>query len=870
MRSMIKYVPGMEWCRGFVLPWQALAMWLCLATVGFFVARAEDAKAAPHPELTAEPALKAHPHWAFQPIRNAAPPPVRNSRWVRTSVDAFILAGLEKAGIEASVEADKRSLLRRAAFDLTGLPPTPEQMEEFEADRSSEDFERVVERLLSSPAYGERWGRYWLDTARYADTKGYVFEEERRYPYSYTYRDYVVRAFNEDLPYDRFIVEQLAADLLDLGEDKRPLAALGFLTLGRRFLNNNHDIIDDRIDVVMRGTQGLTVTCARCHDHKYDPVSMKDYYALHGIFASSQEPSDKPMLGMASLPPEFPAFKKERDRRSEEYESFKKLKEEEALSEVRARTGDYWLAVFDAKALADASRFEAIARERKLDPGVARRWRERIQDWEKEPPSNPLAALWIAAAKSAGTNREALLAGTLDAVKSLPEGWLKQTLSTNPPSSFLALASRVSLVFTNLETSWKEMRSKNPSITALADESQEALRQFLVAGGSPAVVSQDDIRRLFDVPTAQKVRRLKRHVEEFEATHPGSPPKAMALVDSASPRNSRVLLRGNPGNPGPEVPRGFLAVLSKADGKPFTQGSGRLELARSITSRENPLTARVVVNRAWLHLFGAPLVDTTGDFGLRSTAPSHPELLDHLAFQFMENGWSLKKLHRTLMLSSTYRQSSVVRSDAMQVDPSNRLLWRANRRRLDLESMRDSLLAASGKLDFKAGGHPVDLLMQPFSGRRSVYGFIERQNLPAFFRTFDFASPDTTSSKRYSTTVPQQALYLLNSPFVAEQARALIQRLGPDQPSRRTERIQRLYQIVFQRFPVADELEFARAFLDEPLAGAKPPPPAKETSQKASTSEKDKRTPIPAPEPLGAWERYAQTLLVSNEFFFTD
>ncbi|MBM3822448.1 MAG: DUF1553 domain-containing protein [Verrucomicrobia bacterium] len=867
------------------LPGLGLVWSLVLAFAG--VVRASNPAAAPN---TAPPPA-AHPHWAFQPAHGVEPPRVSNSRWVRTSVDPFILAGLESAGLEPSIEADKRTLLRRITYDLIGLPPTWEEVRAFELDRSPRAFEKVVERLLNSPHYGERWGRYWLDVARYADTKGYVFEEERRFPYSYTYRDYVIRAFNEDLPYDRFLTEQIAADLLDLGTDQRPLAALGFLTLGRRFLNNMHDIIDDRIDVVMRGTQGLTVTCARCHDHKYDPVSIKDYYGLHGIFASSQEPADKPLLGSASLPSEYPAFKKERDRRQEEHDSFKKSKEEEALSEVRARTGDYWLAAFDGQHLTDSARFESLVRERKLDPGVSRRWRDTLKKWTNNPPSHPLAKLWLQAIQTAGTNREASVAQLVqDQTRAWPEGWLKSGLIQPAPASLADLAKQCSQIFTRLEQAWKKESNGNPKSPTLSDPEQSALRQLLTGDGSPAVVPPDEIRRLFDVPSAQKVRRLKRQIEELEATHPGSPPKAMALVDNPSPRNSKVLLRGNPGNPGPEAPRQFPSLLQQPSSQPFSQGSGRLELARSIASTNNPLTARVFVNRVWNHLFGLPLVETSGDFGLRSSPPSHPELLDHLAWRFMQEGWSVKKLHRTIVLSSAYRQTSDVRKEGQQVDPSNRLLWRAHRRRLDLEAMRDGVLAVSGRLDPKSGGQSVELLSQPFSGRRSVYGFIERQNLPGFFRTFDFASPDTTSAKRFTTTVPQQALFLLNSPFIAEQARALARRLGEDcrlaGPAQTVEearnlpkalrnekgctqdeeRVRHLYRLVFQREPSRAEIEMGQTFLDEPLANAKPPA---KPAAKQGGGEKDKKT-IPPPEPLDAWSRYTQALLVSNEFFFLD
>src|SRR5260221_369593 len=295
------------------------------------------------------PIKKPDQHWAFQPVKLPSVPRTKNPRWIKTPVDAFILAKLEEKKLSLSPPADKRMLIRRATFDLLGLPPTPEEAQNFVADKSPGAFARVVDRLLASPHYGERWGRYWLDVARYADTKGYVFEEERRYPYAYTYRDYVIKALNEDLPFDQFIIQQIAADLLPLGEDKRPLAAMGYLTLGRRFLNNQPDIIDDRIDVVTRGMLGLTAVCARCHDHKFDPIPTKDYYSLYGVFASSSEPGEKPLLGAASLPREYGAYKIEHEKAEKTLADFTREKHDEVRAQLRERAGDYLLAAYDTQ-----------------------------------------------------------------------------------------------------------------------------------------------------------------------------------------------------------------------------------------------------------------------------------------------------------------------------------------------------------------------------------------------------------------------------------------------------------------------------------------------------------------------------------------
>jgi hypothetical protein len=651
-----------------------------------FVAWVEHGAYWPEEKTTTIVEPEATKHWAFQPVRKPALPAVAQPNWPQGPVDFFILARLKANGLKPNPTADRRTLLRRLKVDLLGLPPTYEEVAAFEADPAPDAYEKLVDRYLASPQYGERWARHWLDVARYADTKGYVFEEERRFPYAYTYRDYVVKALNADLPFDRFILEQLAADRL-VAQGQAPesaQAAMGFLTLGRRFLNNTHDIIDDRIDVVTRGLLGLTVGCARCHDHKYDPIPQKDYYSLYGVFASSVEPKDLPLVGEPEMTPEYEAFQA-------------KLKElKDAVADFR-------------------------------------------------------------------------------------------------------------------EQNKKELDAKN--------------RAF-----------------------RDKLRALEKKFDAHQASAPGAPPRAMILTDLPRPAEPRVFLRGNPNNPGPSVPRQFLAVLCGKERQPFKDGSGRLELARAIASPDNPLTARVIVNRVWLHHFGKGLVTTPSDFGVRSEAPSHAELLDWLAAKFVEEGWSLKKLHKTIVLSRTYQLGGDANPQAAATDPDNRLLARYPRRRLDFEALRDSLLAVSGGLDPKMGGKAVDILTSPFSGRRTLYGFIDRQNLPGLFRTFDFASPDATSPQRYETTVPQQALFLLNSPFVATQARALVRRPELENLGTPTAKVRALYRLVYARDADEDEVRLGLHFLDvtakTPLAG---PPVA-----------------------LTPWERYAQVLLLANEFAFVD
>ncbi len=768
-------------------------------------------------------------HWAFQPLTNPKVPTALNSRWVANPIDAFIVAKLNQKGLKPSPKADRRTLLRRVALDLTGLPPTPAMMDQFLADSSPDAYSHAIDRLLASPQYGERWARHWLDIARYADTKGYVFEEERRYAYAYTYRDYVIRSFNNDLPINQFFIEQLAADLLPLGEDKRPLAALGYLTLGRRFLNNQPDIIDDRIDVTTRGLMGITVVCARCHDHKYDPISIKDYYSLYGVFSSSHEPGEKPLLGAASRSLEYPEYVKANAAAEKEFEDHVRTKELESLSRHRERTGDYLLAALDASRLSDKGKTEELAKERKLGPMLVRRWVDALP--KLSVASDPIFGPWQAlsalpegdfAAKAQATLTEAVGKKEVNPVvaESLRSG-------TNSLAGMKDLATRYNDLFKTLNKDWVETyKDARPTKDKFDEIPREALRQFLYADSSPFSISAGEIQQLFPTPDIQKKRALRRKVEEIDATHPGSPPRAMAMADKDNPDNPHVFVRGSPHNRGPAVPRQMLEVVAGPDRKPFTKGSGRLEMAEAIVNQKNPLTARVFVNRIWLAHFGTAFVQTPSDFGLRSDPPTHPELLDYLATRFMEEGWSLKKLHKLILLSNTYQQSSDDNAAYSQIDPNNHLFWHMGRRRLEFEALRDSLIAVTDKLDLKSGGQPVELINKTDVDRRTIYGFIDRQNLPGLLRTFDFASPDTTSPQRFQTTVPQQALFMINSPFVVAKARDLLARQDVAVVEQPKDKIKALYRVAFQREPESDEVGMALKYINSQAKL-----PAKEFSQ---------------------------------------
>jgi hypothetical protein len=579
--------------------------------------------------------------WSFRPVADPPAPAIRDRAWPRKPLDAFVLAKLEAAGLRPVELADRRTLIRRATFDLTGLPPTPQEVEAFLNDRGPDAFARVVDRLLASPHYGERWARHWLDVARYGEDQAHTFQA-RKYPQGFRYRDWLIRAFNEDMPYDRFVREQIAADLLDGPERLENLPALGFFALGPVYYGDPKrlDQIDDRIDTLTRGFLGLTVACARCHDHKYDPIATKDYYALAGVFAST----------------------------------------------------DYV--------------------EVSLEPGK--------------------------------------------------EG---QPLAPAPK---------------------KGQPKKGP-----------------VAKG----------------PFIHTLREMPR------AT------------------NLRVHIRGSPSNLGEEAPRRFMSILTREDPPPFTQGSGRLELADAIASKDNPLTARVIVNRVWRHHFGKGLVRTPSNFGALGERPTHPELLDHLATGFVASDWSLKWLHREIMLSTAYRLSSRHEARNHEADPENRLLWRANRRRLEVEAWRDAILAVSGKLDRTVGGPSADLA-SPDHRRRTLYGAVSRHELNPLLRLFDFPDPNITSGERTVTTVPLQQLFVLNSAFMVNSAKALAGRLGRAAGDD-AGRIRHAFPLLYGRPVTERELRLGLAF----LAAAELPGPRGK---------------------LTRWEQYAQVLLSTNELLYVD
>jgi hypothetical protein len=582
-------------------------------------------------------AAAARRHWAFRPVTDQPPPPVREDAWPIDPLDRFILARLDSAGLSPSPTADRRTLIRRVTFDLIGLPPTPEEVAAFEAESSPEAYAGLVDRLLASPRYGERWGRFWLDVARYADTKGYVFFQDADFHWAYTYRDYVIAAFNRDTPYDRFIVEQLAADRLPAGDrscdsGRPPLAALGFLSLGGRFMGNFHDVIDDRIDVVCRGLMSLTVTCARCHDHKFDPIPIRDYYSLYGVLAGAREPMIPPEAGEPSRTPAYETFARELDARRSKLAEFVAAKHRELVEGARRRAGEYLLAAQQALDQPTTEDFMLLADGTDLNPSMVIRWQSYLERTRKA--RDPVFAPWHALAPVSPSE---FAARSAPLIASFAKAAERDRRSVNPVIARALAEGRPTSMADVARIYTRELNRVEAMRQDAAPELEE-LRRVFHGVDSPVDVPLDpfgELALLPDRPSQAKLKELRDALQKWLTDGPGAPARAMALEELAAPVEPRVFIRGNPNNPGEHVPRQFLAVLCGADRAPFRDGSGRLELARAIVARENPMTARALVNRVWMHHFGAPLVATPGDFGLRSEPPTHPELLDHLAARFM-------------------------------------------------------------------------------------------------------------------------------------------------------------------------------------------------------------------------------------------
>lgn len=768
-------------------------------------------------------------HWAFQPVTSPSMPVIPTESlgtmvnapaWQQNPIDAFVLSQLTANELLPNAPADRATLLRRLSFDLIGLPPTFKQVRAFVEDprQDSVVIEEVVDGLLARQQHGERWARYWLDLARYADTRDWQAQAELRYPYAYTYRDYVIHSLNEDKPYNRFIEEQIAADFYYKQSDAPELAALGFLTVGPKFRNNRLEQIADKIDVVGRGLMGITISCARCHDHKYDPIPIEDYYSLYGVFASCSIPDSLPKIqSEVSDSVALDDFRKKVAEKQRDMDRYQTQLRRDAIADLRRRLPTY-LDAFVVMGVEKKKEIRGIKSQFKILEIAMTPLNKQLLDRLKrgDDATDPVLGPWHQGLSLTPQQFERQRVGLFKKWQSDESinPTITQALADANPRTQAELVQVYATVFQGVLEQWKKQTAKKDSSTQVvfADPDQEALRRSLMGEGGWLDLDLTTVvnaSRLMG-KGRKRLGDLEKAITEVEATHPGAPPRAMVIQENEKPVTPFVLLRGEASRKGDRVPRQFVSILSTQPRKPFVDGSGRRELAEAITDPANPLTVRVLVNRVWAKYFGVGLARSLDDFGLRSEAPSHPELLDYLASEFVANGWSMKWLHRLIATSQTYQQTSDRREAAMRVDPDNRLLWRQNRRRLDFEAMRDSILCAAENLDTTVGGKSVRLSEVPYTTRRSIYAYVDRIELDPILRTFDFASPSASSASRPETTIPQQALFGMNHPFVAEQARRITDSLPTMEEDAAIETI---YRNVFAREATNREVKIAKSFL---------------------------------------------------------
>jgi len=806
--------------------------------------------------------------WSFLPLKTPTEPAVKDAKWPKTSIDRFVLARLEQESLKPVAPASKHDLLRRAYLDLTGLPPKPEDEEAFERDKSPEAFAKVVDRLLASPHYGERWGRIWLDVARYGEDdyrslnpfpRGY-----RPYPNAWAYRDWVIRAFNDDLPYDQFVKAQLAGDLLDPKIRYKTLPATGFLGLGPWYYDNGSNEVTraderhDRVDAVTRGFLGITVQCARCHDHKYDPIPQTDYYALAGVFFNTtyEEYPQAPLKVVNR-------FKKTEDEIDEKEKVFYELRQTltgELARSLSLQTGNYLMGVWEVTGKQKKD-MAMVVNERRLDYELLDRW---VKYMAKPTVKYHNKDDWQALMKKGG--------GTQQEAKKLADKFQQDIVDVTVAKDAMDEENRV-ITDKDVDGTKPKKQTDKPSnfvsnkdfnpgallrLKSLPDEQTNFWTEIFVRelkdNEDPNDMVEMDPRKMSPGvlmfrgwglesrlgPESQaRLKSLQDDLEALKKSIDPYYPFIHGVKDAQKPVNIQLALRGNPETLGPEVPRHFLSIFSEGDPTPLTEGSGRLQLAELIVKQ--PIAMRVIVNRIWKADFGAGIVDTPSNFGFGGERPTNPELLEYLAGEFVKNGMSIKKLQREIMLSATYQLSTADDKLAAEKDSGDRLYWRARRKRMDAEQVRDAILQVSGDLDDSIGGPPKDLT--PDYHRRTVYGHVSRYKLDAYLQLFDFPPPNISAEKRFTTTVPLQRLFLMNSDFVQLEAEALYKRVASEADNRA--RIRKLYNLVYNRDPKESEIQVGLEYLrtepikeyEERKAKAK----EKEEADKKAAAEKEQK-----------------------------
>ncbi|MHC5536791.1 DUF1553 domain-containing protein, partial [Singulisphaera rosea] len=760
--------------------------------------------------------------WVYQQPRHHPAPRTGTSGWPRNDVDRFVLAGLEIRGLRPVAPADRPTLVRRLYFDLLGLPPSPNIIDSFVADPSPDAYEHLVDRLLASPAFGERWGRHWLDIVRFAESmtlRGLVLEEAWRY------RDYVIGAFNADIPFDRFVREQVAGDLLpstSLVERRRQLVATTFLALGDSNLEEQDkaqlrmDVVDEQIDTIGKAFLAQTIGCARCHDHKFDPIPTRDYYALAGILRNVKTHEDANVSKWVERALPVDSAQEQEFRRSDQ--AIAELEQRIKLESVRAARGGI-------KSLARGAIAESDLPGVVLDDSAARR----VGEWKHSRHSPDFIGQGYLHDLDSGKGEK-----SLTFQPDLPRAGEYEVRLAYSPGSNRASAVPVTILSAGGETTTSVNLREPPPIAgrfvSLGQYRFERNGQGYVLISNEGTHGHVVIDAVLFIPvdpaaaphapSPTELSELEARLKRLKSEAPRRE-SVVSVLELKGVEDSRIHIRGNVHTLGESVARGFLQVASYGPRVEMPRAeSGRRQLADWLASRDNPLTARVFVNRVWHWLFGTGLVRTTDNFGTTGDTPSHPELLDELALRFMEEDWSIKSLIRTIVLSQTYQLSTLDDPRSRAVDPENRQLWRHNRRRLDAECLRDAILVVSGTLRPEKGGPSfrrglaADFGYPHEENRRSVYSPAFRNALPEFFEAFDFANPSMVVGQRNVSTVVPQALFLLNHPFVVEQSRIAARRLL-DEPCPSVEaRIDLAYRIVLGRPPTDRERRIAIRFLE--------------------------------------------------------
>tara|TARA_R110000868_G_scaffold411563_1_gene705338 strand:- start:38544 stop:41519 length:2976 start_codon:yes stop_codon:yes gene_type:complete len=829
--------------------------------------------------------------WSFRPLTKPTVPEVKQSEWPTNDIDRFVLSKLEAKQMKPVKGADRQTLVRRVYFDLTGLPPTPKQIEQFVNDPSPQAYEHLIDRLLESPQYGETWGRHWLDLARYADSNG--LDINLTFYNAWRYRDYVIQAFNQDKPYNQFIREQIAGDLLPFENDAErteKIVATGFLVMGAKMLSERDkeklrmDVVDEQIDVTGRAFMGMTLGCARCHDHKFDPIPMTDYYALAGIFRSTETVhgnrlNNQFVSGWMTRP--LP-IKPEHAAAIKKYETDLKTLEEKLKSQsdtLKKLQGDTsqqqrlkelaGIVVDDAEAKKTGAWQESVYSKNYLGVGY-------VHDMNEEQgkkairfiPDLPAAGTYEVRFAFPGSNgRASQVPVTIQTEQGLKTVNVDQTKQGPIDGIFTSLGS---FEFAAGTAGYVEISNKGTSGYVVVDAVQ-FLPQFELPKPDVKLAKKTEANP--DTAEKQKqikelqasVKTLKSELVKLKENAPPPAPMALAVGEQPDPADYRIARRGNIHQLGDKVDRGFLTIASLQDPPTVSpQQSGRLELANWLSQSQNPLTSRVMVNRIWKHLFGNGLVRSVDNFGHLGEQPTHPELLDYLAQRFVAEGWSMKTLIREIMVSSTYRLSSDFSEERYQKDPGNHLVWRMNRRRLSAEKIRDAVLSISGKLDLAQGGSSVahypeqaispnrnkKVDQNPSEFRRSIYLPIVRGNVPAALTVFDFPAPEMLVGNRPVTTVPAQALFMMNSPFVVSQAEQTASKLLSDTQQSDRQRVSQLYLACLGREATAAEQTEAVQYIN-----ALKQQNAKENADPKMATEK-------------SWASYCQILFASTEFRF--